>query len=144
MKNSLARQQEFDFQNFTPEAAPSLRSGTADIAFPNFQVLSDRQTMATASRRAGRVNAASISEEEVDALLDERSKLLDKKFAGTMTRAESIRLTYVRWSLDRIDDAQQGAQLDALDALVSQYEQLQLDLQSLKESIERQSSHKRK
>ncbi len=100
--------------------------------------------MAVASRRAGRLNAAAISEDEVNALLDERSKLLDKKFDGKMTRADEIRLTYVRWQLDRIDDAEEGAKLDALEALVSQYEQLQRDLKSLKESIEKHSTRKHK
>lgn len=143
MRSSSLRQQELDFENSSPEA-PSQRSGTGELAFPNFEILSNRQTMAIASRRAGRLNAAAVSQDEIDALLDERSKLLDKKFAGTMNRAESIRLTYVRWQLDRIDDAEEGAKLDALEALVTQYEQLHSDLESLKASIQQHSSRKKK
>ncbi|WP_316232846.1 hypothetical protein [Bradyrhizobium sp. SZCCHNPS2010] len=144
MRNSSARQQAFDFEGSPAEPASAQRSATGEGAFPNFEILSTRQAMAVASRRAGRLNAAAISEDEVNALLDERSKLLDKKFDGKMTRADEIRLTYVRWQLDRIDDAEEGAKLDALEALVSQYEQLQRDLKSLKESIEKHSTRKHK
>lgn len=144
MRNSSARQQAFDFEGSPAEPSSAQQSATGDGVFPNFEILSTRQAMAVASRRAGRLNAAAVSEDEINALLDERSKLLDKKFGSKMTRADEIRLTYVRWQLDRIDDAEEGAKLDALEALVTQYEQLQKDLKSLKESIERNSTRKHK
>ena len=101
MRNSSPKQQELEFESPPTEVAPSQRSGTGDVAFPNFEILNNRQAMVVASRRAGRMNAAAISQDEIDGWLAERGKLLDKKFAGTMTRAESIRLTYVRWQLDQ-------------------------------------------
>jgi hypothetical protein len=125
MKSSLAKQQEFDFDD-VPEP-PS----TSDMTFPNFQVLNSRESVAVAARRAGRLNAANISDDEVSELLERRQRLLDKKFDGTMLRKDEIELTYVCWQLDRIDDARQGAQLDTLEALVTQYESLQRDLEDL-------------
>lgn len=39
------------------------------------------------------------------ALLDERRRLLDRKFAGPWTRADDVRLQWIRWQLDRFDAA---------------------------------------
>jgi len=100
---------------------------------PNFTF--SRGLVAQASRRAGRLNAASISGQEVENLLSERQLLLDKKFNGTMTQLESNRLDYVRWSLDRIEDAREGHSLDALEAWVSQYEQFRADLEVLQRDL---------
>lgn len=55
-----------------------------------------------------------MEDQEAIALLDERQALLDKKFDGTITKSELNRLEYVRWSLDRIEDARYGENLDAL------------------------------
>jgi hypothetical protein len=90
---------------------------------------------AITSRLAGRINAASISELEHEELLRERQRLLDKKFNRTMTRKEANRLEYVRWSLDRIEDAQHGAALEALENYVSRYEQFADELRSLERRL---------
>jgi hypothetical protein len=82
------------------------------------------EVYADGARRAGRINAASISDTEHQDLLRERQALLSKQFDGTITKSERNRLTYVRWSLDRIEDAKYGEHLDRLDAVVSGYEQL--------------------
>jgi len=42
--------------------------------------------------------------------------VLDKKFAEIITRKEENRLEYVRWSLDRIEDAKYGQSLELLEA----------------------------
>ncbi len=91
---------------------------------------------ALAARVAGRINAASISDDEHQALLDERRALLDKKFAGNMSRKDQNRLNYVRWSLDRIEDAKNGFVLDALESAVAQYEQLHDDIQNFRLQLE--------
>ena len=82
-----------------------------------------------AAKRAARLNAAKATNEERDQLLEERQKLLDKYFAGAITRDESVRLDYVRWSLDRIEDARDGAALDTLENHIAQFEKVaeQLD-----------------
>lgn len=85
------------------------------------------QVVATA-KAAGRIAATHISEVEHDRLLAERQRLLDKKFGKTISKAEENRLAYVRWSLDRIEDAKYGASLDLLEAQVASYEALQTEL----------------
>jgi hypothetical protein len=36
-------------------------------------------------------------------LLDERRRLLDRKFAGPWTRADAVRLEWIRWQLDNLE-----------------------------------------
>jgi hypothetical protein len=101
-----------------------------------FALTEDQTAQLISSRLAGRMNAAAISEEEVHELLAERKRLLDKKFAGTMTRMESHRLEFVRWSLDRIDDARHGPGLDRLEAFVRRYEILRDELAELRTDLD--------
>lgn len=44
--------------------------------------------------------------DELALLLSERRFLLDKKFAGTETKADRLKLAQVRWALDRICDGE--------------------------------------
>ena len=90
-----------------------------------------------ATKRAARLNASKASEEEVASLLAERQGLLDKYFAGTITKGESTRLEYVRWSLDRIEDAKHGAALDMLESHVARFEELAGQLDALREQLGR-------
>ena len=92
----------------------------ATIRFPNLGRTSG--AFAITSRLAGRINASSASELELKGLLSERQTLIDKKFANTITRAESNRLEYVRWSLDRIEDARYGMTIDMLHNKMAEYE----------------------
>jgi len=90
---------------------------------------------AAASRRAGRINASNISGAEHEALLLERQLLLDKKFNRSISRKESNRLEYVRWSLDRIEDAKHGWAMDVLEHSIGSYEQFSEDLKSLRDQL---------
>jgi hypothetical protein len=67
----------------------------------------------------------------------ERQLLLDKKFDETMARADEVRLKYIQWQLDTIDDARHGEQLDMLEAWVSRYEHFQADLNRLHVELSR-------
>jgi hypothetical protein len=87
------------------------------------------------AKLAGRINASNISQEEHDSLLKERQDLLAKKFNGEITRKESNRLEYVRWSLDRIDDAKFGEAFDSLDAAVSRYEEFLREIRDLQSKL---------
>jgi hypothetical protein len=148
MRNSSARQApsaEFDFA--PSEAAPqigeptppgSAPGSTTNINAIDFSVPAD--LYAVTARRAGRVNAAGIADSEVENLMYERQQLLDKKFDETMTRSDEVRLKYIQWQLDRIDDAQQGEMLDMLESWVARYEQFQTDINQLHRELAR---HKR-
>ena len=75
-------------------------------------------------RIAARLNAAKISKDEHVSLLSERAKLIEKKYIEpSLTRQETARLEYVRWSLDRIEDAKHGHALDNLELAVSKYQE---------------------
>jgi hypothetical protein len=65
-----------------------------------------------------RVNAGRTSAAEVAALFEGRAALLDKQFAVGVMPVEKRRLAYVRWNLDRIDDARAGRGLDAYELAV--------------------------
>ena len=146
MRISSARQLELDYSGTTdaapgnagnasgsvPGSTPGVDASSAPIAslrMPNFGI--HGEVYAATSRMAGRINAASVSQDELDKLLRERQTLLDKRFDGTITRQELNRLQYVRWSLDRIEDAKTGYVLDALENWVSRYETFLSEMRGL-------------
>jgi hypothetical protein len=103
----------------------------------------ERNIDAQTTRMAARMNASSISSEEEAHLHAERQKLLDKQFDKTITRAESIRLDYVRWSLDRIDDAKHGPAIDALERQIARYEAFAVEVRDLKAQLQSHTSRRR-
>lgn len=107
---------------------------TASLKAPDFGDLGS--IYAITARLAGRLNASQITPEEHEAYLRERQTLLDKKFAGEITRKELNRLEYVRWSLDRIEDAKYGETLDILDMAISRYEQFGENILELQQNLE--------
>lgn len=156
MRTSSARQQqqELDFSGTSSSerravvsedisGVPSGEKGqTAVPSFPNFGL--PNELVAITARRAGRLNASTISPGELDAFLRERQLLLDKKFDETITRREEIRLTYVNWQLDRIEDAMHGQVLDELESWVSHYEQFRENVEVLQERLSQQKARPRK
>lgn len=70
------------------------------------------------SRRAARDLALRTPKAEVDELFREHQNLAIKSIEEGLTRSEGLRLTMVRWHIARIQDAQQGGRLDALEHLV--------------------------
>jgi len=125
----------------TSRAAEAL----ALLRAPNFGELGS--IYAITAIRAGRLNATKITPEERESLLGERQRLLDKKLSGAITRRETNRLEYVRWSLDRIEDAEHGETLDAIELAISHYEDIKdwlVDLrEKLDESVEAERNRQR-
>jgi hypothetical protein len=142
MRSSSATQLALDY-----EAPAALRAGVTSIGpaagapptVPKYDPVS-----AATSQIAGRMNAASVSDREREELLRERASLLNKKFAGQITRKESHRLEYVRWSLDRIEDAKHGYALEALDEAVTRYESILDELKKLGLQLEAQLPRKKR
>jgi hypothetical protein len=126
-------------------AGPERASSSADVfelpRFPNFSRSLSAES--AVSRIANRVNAGAISEADHKQLLAERQKLLDKELAGTIASKEKNRLAYVRWSLDRVDDARFGADLDKLESIVVRYERFQADIEQFRADLERHSKTRR-
>lgn len=110
---------------------------TSLLPTPDLTALGRRASFETAAqaRLAGRINAASVSEDEERALMAERASLLNKKFETSLTKAEGRRLEYIRWSLDRIEDARSGSHLDMLESRVAEYEGFLDEIRTLQEKI---------
>jgi hypothetical protein len=118
--------------------AASEVAGTSAGSSPGLKsfAFSDKdRNYALAAREAGRLNAAAVPDEEVDALQEERQALLDKQFEETITPKERSRLTYVQWSLDRIEDARHGRTLDALERRVQTLERFGEDIDRLRDEL---------
>jgi len=81
--------------------------------------LPPRATPETAyrARLVGREVARQTLPEERERLFAEHDALTTKMFADGLSKAEERRLTYLRWNLDRIRDAEMGDQLDALEEI---------------------------
>src|SRR6266446_5425863 len=144
MKRSSSAQLELDYTATPAEQAnivaepkdqQSDPASSAPLGLPNWRSYEEREMYALTSRMAGRINAASVSEEEHNALLRERQGLVDKELAGTISREEANRLTYVRWSLDRVEDAKYGQVLDLLESHVNRYEQFLYDIRSFQDKL---------
>jgi hypothetical protein len=145
MRTSSAAQLKIDFDaKLLPSASESLIERPLDpppplsaitSRIPEFGNYAEAEAYAATSRMAGRINAATVSEQEYKSYLRERQALLDKKLGGTITKKEANRLEYVRWSLDRIEDARYGQTLDALESSVARYEQFLADVQKLDEQL---------
>lgn len=121
-------------QQASQRPADPAAEASALVSFPNF----DRapSVYAQTARIAGRINASHVSEEEIQRLLVERQRLLDKRFAKTISRREENQLQYVLWSLDRIDDARHGHELEALEGAISEYEKFGDDVRQLSAQLQ--------
>ncbi|PBB93201.1 hypothetical protein CK215_04285 [Mesorhizobium sp. WSM3864] len=104
--------------------------------------LSRGSLFATSARLAARLNATIISPTETQDLLRTRQALLDKLFEGTITRSEQNKLEYVRWSLDRIEDAQKGQSLDLLETQVEAFENVVSELKKFYDQLDERSIRK--
>jgi hypothetical protein len=91
--------------------------------------------VAAAVRIAGRLNASSISPAEISVLMREHQLLAQKVVEGSISRPEQNRLDYVRWSLERIEDAKYGEGLDVVEKNVAGYERVARDLRTLQKQL---------
>ena len=122
------------------------RPGTGEASVSNIELPqfgNYAESTAATTRLTSRMIAAKISDDEVKKLLNERQLLVDRKLAKTITYKEEIRLNYVRWSLDRIEDARYGESLDRLEEHISRYEHFQRDLHDLNASLLRAAKKRR-
>ncbi|WP_156392748.1 hypothetical protein [Rhizobium sp. Root482] len=97
--------------------------------------LNTRSAYAAGAKAAARLNATTATAKEEEDLLSERQRLLDRLFSGEITTEEKNRLDYVRWSLDRIEDARHGATLDALEIQADAYESFVVEVNKFYEQL---------
>ena len=84
---------------------------------------------------AGRVNAGRISEAEIADKIAQHAALVLKKYEDKLSFEEERKLTYLRWDLDRIENAFHGPGLDVLEAAVSDYENFYKRLASFADDL---------
>ncbi len=153
MRTSSARQLEFPLE--VPEISPAVVGvgrpkaveTATDVAggtlrLPEFRA--DRKMYAEMSRQAGRLNAASISDQEHRQYLQEREALLMKFLDGSITQKDQRRLALVNWHLDRIEDASHGYILDILESTVGGYERFASDVTRLIGNLQQHSGQKQR
>lgn len=127
--------------NQSPSSFLESQNTAADtLSLPDF----DARNYAATSKIAARVNSANVSQAEVEKLLRERRALLDLKANGQASQRDLNRLAYVRWSLDRIEDARYGQGFDLLEEKVIAYERLLKEIQVLNGQLASQQRGRRK
>ena len=72
-----------------------------------------------------------ITEEDKKRLIEERNSLIERKFKNGLTIKEVKRLKYVRWQLDRIDDAENGEMLDYLEKIAQDHKEFAEEIHDL-------------
>jgi hypothetical protein len=87
-------------------------------------------------RKINRLITRNISPGEKEAIINERNQLIQKQFKGGLSPKEERRLTYVRWQLDRIDDAESGEFLDYLEQITESHEKFSKELKGLLNQME--------
>lgn len=74
-------------------------------------------------KKINRAFTKGIPPEFEENLIKERNELVRKKIKERLTKKEQIRLTFLKWQLDRIDDAKHGEHLDFLGRIVGAQEE---------------------
>lgn len=97
---------------------------------PEDTILGERTSFyAEQIRKMNRDISKLIPEDEKNSLMDEHRELVKKKMSLQLSAAEQRRLQFVRWQLDRIDDAESGDQLDRLEYLIRSQQNFSEDIQ---------------
>jgi hypothetical protein len=71
-----------------------------------------------------------------DEFIKEHIILVKNKFDKGLSKAEERRLSYVRWQLDRIDDAEHGEYLDRLEGFTEGIETFAVEIDKLLKQFE--------
>lgn len=88
-------------------------------------------------KKINRANTSKISQAERDKIFNERDELVEKKFKTHLSAQEERRLTYIRWQLDRFDDAESGEFLDYIGKITESHEKLAEELKGFTGEIEK-------
>jgi hypothetical protein len=124
--------------------APSSTTGRgAPIADFEFQG-GETGARGQAAKSTARLNASKVPNSEIKSLYEERQRLVAKQLDETITKTELIRLEYVRWSLDRVEDAQHGASLDELERGIEQFGKLADQLRNLHDGLQNAAATKKR
>lgn len=88
---------------------------------------------AAAAAEAARALARAIPEEVRNRWYAEHAYLVEKQFVGELESNEFNRLRYLRWQIDRFQDADIGDALDNFNALVAMHESIAAEVSKFAE-----------
>lgn len=84
-----------------------------------------------------------LSAIDTDALLDERRALVDRKINGEASPAEERRLAFIRWQLDRLEEAALSGHLAALSRMSAERRDLARQVQQFVASVQQVLTNRR-
>ncbi len=99
-------------------SSPSLSVGTQR------ETEGEESDATRAAARVARELSGAIPEEVKQQLYEEHGQLVEKSFVEDLLPQESNRLRYLRWQIDRLQDADIGDSLDRLDDLASLHKKI--------------------
>jgi hypothetical protein len=79
-------------------------------------------------KKINRAITRKMPEAERKQIISERNQLVQKQFKVSLSIKEEKRLKYIRWQLDRIDDAESGEFLDYLEKITEAHEKFAKEL----------------
>ena len=123
-----------------PESVTSIPKTTPEISFEGFPSGLTTENI----KKINRAFTKRIPLEIEEDLIKERNQLVRKKIKEDLTKREQIRLTFLRWQLDRIDDAKHGEHLDLLGRIVEAQEEFTEEIGMLLSQIGVGQSKERK
>lgn len=112
---------------FTSEKGEGTEKLTAEELFPRFH----QDLSVYRIKDINRLITRKISPKVKEDLIEERNFLVRKKFGDGLSNKEERRLIYVRWQLDRFDDAESGEILDYLEDVADEHEKFAKDISTL-------------
>lgn len=121
---------------------PTQQSSAAGTYSVLFTKANRDENFAKIARLAGRLNASATSDEERKELLSKRESLIEKKFGEGLTRKEELKLRYVSWSLERIEEADYAETFDALERQIAKFERLDADIRSVGADLRRRAGRR--
>jgi hypothetical protein len=100
-----------------------------------FESFADSQFSSSERRKINREISKKIPIETINLLRKEYTLLVKNKFNEGITTKEEKRLLYLRWQLDRIDDAEFGEDIDRLEFFTENVERFASDVGKLIDEI---------
>jgi hypothetical protein len=118
---------------------PATGADTSQVRPPRFEI-DTRNTVLTTF--AGRLNAGKTSPAEIESWFREHAALTMKEMEETLDPADIARLDYVRWNLNRIEDARVGPHIDKLEVAIDHYEGFLTEIRQFLGELDRVAGRK--
>lgn len=118
-KTSISKREEV-YEVIEPKNISDIKNeiGTLLVKTSNIEI-----PIELLKKKTRELTIAHLADKE-DNFITERKQLVLKEITNGLTRNEKIKIKYLTWLLDRIEDAQNGEFLDHLEKLVNQQEKI--------------------